>query len=223
MSRSGARLGALSPLAVCCVLAGAVAWALRNDGLGSRWWYLLGPYFTISAALAWVSRGQPHGLPSLRYRRGDLSLGAAVAAALLALGWLVPHYLLPAGSEGRAWLFQVILVSNGIAELKGTVALVALVIMEEWVWRGWVQGNLSTLLPPGKAVLGTAILYCAIHLPTLTTLADPSAGLNPLLVVAALGLGGVLGIVRKVTGRLMPGIVAHLIFSYFGATWLLRI
>ena len=70
---------------------------------------------------------------------------------------------------------------------------------------------------------GDALLYALAHVPTLFTLADPSAGKNPLLVLAALGGGLCWSFLVERTGRLLPSLLAHAVFSYFAARslWLL--
>lgn len=213
----------LSILGVCVLLSISVSLALRNDQIGAHWEYLLLPYVALSTAIAIRGRLKGTSFSRLRYRRGDPSMGAVVGAGLLGVGWLVTQYCVPPGSEGRAWLFQILLSAEGISQVTGTVAFAVLVVAEEWVWRGWMQTQMASVLPTRWAWVGAASLYALIHLPTFMTLADPQAGLNPLLVVAAFGLGSTLGLLRQYTGRLMPGVFAHLVFSYFGATWLLRV
>jgi membrane protease YdiL (CAAX protease family) len=60
-----------------------------------------------------------------------------------------------------------------------------------------------------------ALCYAFAALPTLYTLRAPLAGLNPLLVTAALGCGIVWSFLASIKGRLLPVIVAHCVFTYF--------
>ena len=46
-------------------------------------------------------------------------------------------------------------------------------------------------------------------------LADPTAGPNPLLVVAALGCGLFWSFTASILGRLPPVIISHMVFTYF--------
>jgi membrane protease YdiL (CAAX protease family) len=59
-----------------------------------------------------------------------------------------------------------------------------------------------------------AVLYASAHAPTLWALRDPKAGLNPLLVAAALAAGLVWGAMTRYFERLPPAIVAHALFDW---------
>jgi uncharacterized protein len=60
-----------------------------------------------------------------------------------------------------------------------------------------------------------ALCYGVTALPTLFTLKDPLAGLNPLLITAALGCGIVWSFLASIKGRLLPVVIAHGVFTYF--------
>jgi membrane protease YdiL (CAAX protease family) len=60
-----------------------------------------------------------------------------------------------------------------------------------------------------------AVGYGVTALPTLFTLRDPLAGLNPMLVTAAFGCGIVWSFLASIKGRLLPVIIAHGVFTYF--------
>jgi drug/metabolite transporter (DMT)-like permease len=62
-----------------------------------------------------------------------------------------------------------------------------------------------------------ALLYAGAHLPTLITLSDPTAGPNPLIVMAALACGIVWSFAAVILKRLPPVIFSHMAFTYFTA------
>jgi hypothetical protein len=59
------------------------------------------------------------------------------------------------------------------------------------------------------------LLYGLAAVPTAFGLADPQAGLNPLLVIAAVGCGLFWSFMAMMVGRLPPVIISHAAFSYF--------
>lgn len=85
-----------------------------------------------------------------------------------------------------------------------TSLLVLIVICEELVWRSMVLGELTERFGTRRAWPLAALCYGLTALPTLYTLRDPLAGLNPLLVTAALGCGIVWSFLASFKGRLVP-------------------
>jgi membrane protease YdiL (CAAX protease family) len=99
----------------------------------------------------------------------------------------------------------------------GVVAIGVIVASagEEIVWRGLVTRLISEQIGPRGAWALAAVPYALAHLPTLWALRDPEAGLNPILVIAALGAGLLWGGLVKITGgRLVPAIIAHAAFDW---------
>jgi membrane protease YdiL (CAAX protease family) len=152
---------------------------------------------------------------------GDLSVGILLGMLLLAVGWLVKSRLVPEGSPREGWLFQIFLFAGPLHGTTKTLALLAMVAMEEIVWRGFVAHNLSQALGTRRALPLAALLYALALLPTAWTLADPQAGLNPLLILAALGCGIVWTFLALRNKRLFPVWASHAVFSYFAAAHLL--
>jgi membrane protease YdiL (CAAX protease family) len=89
------------------------------------------------------------------------------------------------------------------------------VICEELVWRSMVLDELTERFGTRRAWPLAALCYAITTLPTLYTLRYEPAGLNPLLVTAALGCGIVWSFLARLRGRLMPVIIAHAVFTYF--------
>jgi membrane protease YdiL (CAAX protease family) len=115
-------------------------------------------------------------------------------------------------------LFQIFLVAGDMEGVVSKLVLIALVVLEELVWRGWVPTELEPKLGARYAWLGSAALYGLAHVPAVFTLSDPAAGLNPLLPIAAFCLALPCGALVTRTRRLTAAMFCHGVFSYFGAT-----
>ena len=201
------------------IVTGAVAYAFRPALAGSTtMWLGIGVPYLLLALLSVVQLARRDRLSALLgYRRGDPSIGILFGLALLLAAWLFARQWLPAGASQRAWLFSVYLLAGDPASPLNGVLLLLVVLCEEIVWRGWVQFELRERLGPRRAWIVCALVYGAAHLPTLFTLADAVAGKNPLLVLAALGCGLCWSFLAERTGRLLPGLLAHGVFSYFAS------
>src|SRR5262249_33779359 len=148
---------------------------------------------------------------------GDVTLGAATAALLYAGAMAMHVTVLPRGTAREAWLFRVYLQigdpeAAGAMSIGGAIFLVA--ALEEIAWRGLVMHALSGWLGARRAWLLSAALYAGVHLPTLWLLGDPVAGWNPLVAAAALAGGIAWGYLVNRTGRLVPAIFSHALFTW---------
>ncbi len=140
-----------------------------------------------------------------------------MAGALYGIAHLVDQTVATHGSIREAWIMRVYLQlgdpeAPGRALVGGAVFLIA--AMEELVWRGLVMRALEELCGSRRALVITSLLFAAAHTPTLYLLGDATAGLNPLIVLAALGCGTVWGLVYLRTSRLLPALFAHALFSW---------
>jgi len=210
---------------VVAVLTGAIAYAFRPGLAGSpTMWIAIGAPYLLLTGLGLVQLARRQRLTTLLgYRRGDPSIGILVGLVLLAAAWLFARQWLPAGASARAWLFSVFLLAGDPAWVPGGLLLFAIAICEEVVWRGWLQLELRDLLGPRRGWIACALLYAAVHTPTLFTLQDATAGKNPLLLIAALGGGLCWSFLVERTERLLPGLIAHGVFTYFAthSLWML--
>ncbi len=152
-------------------------------------------------------------------RWGDLSIGVVSAAALIITTWAGRTLLSPRGVPRQAWLAQVYWFLGDPTELESIAWvpwLIALApMLDEIVWRGWIQEGLSVVVPRGLGWVLAAGLYGLQAIPTLFTLSDSVAGLNPLLLAMALVAGLLFSFLTHVTGRATPSMIAHAAFSYF--------
>lgn len=206
-------------LIVLVVVTTAVGYALRLPLSGSWWmWGGLGlPYLLLAIVTLARLRRRQLLRSLLRFRPGDPSLGIVVGLLLLGGAWLFAKFLLPAGSAERAWLFRIFLLIGEPSNIGATLALISVVCSEEIVWRGGVQTVLREKLGPRRGWAVGAVLYALTHVPSLFTLEDTAAGMNPLLVLTALGCGLCWGFMTERTGRLLPALFAHGVFTYLAA------
>ncbi len=152
-------------------------------------------------------------------RWGDLSIGALSMIGLLFASWAARRVLTPAGTARQAWLFHLYLQLGNPEHIQRstfyTLLILVLCAAEEVVWRGMVLGDLTARFGRRAALPLSALAYGVSTLPTLWLLRDPDAGLNPLLLTAAVGCGLVWSFLAAQLGRLTPVIMSHMAFTYF--------
>ena len=209
-------------VAVAAVLvAAAITLAMQKSMSGSPLALLaLGlPYAVISVlAILYLRREGTLG-DRLRPRSGDLTFGALVTVMLFFGAIAGRKFLAPHGSVREAWVMRIYLQIGDPEFLQQrvvgiSVAIVVVAILEEIAWRGLVYALVEERFGTRRAWPITAALYAAAHLPTLVLLADPYAGPNPLIVLAALGCGLVWGLIVARTGRLPVAIFSHALFTW---------
>ncbi|HEX6837988.1 MAG TPA: CPBP family intramembrane glutamic endopeptidase [Polyangia bacterium] len=172
---SSARLGIWLGLGGCAIALGLVAWTLDR------------------------ARLRVELRPTLRSVVAGTVVGVAMSAAT--------HLLYP--PVARAAPFVAGDTARLYAAFRATslpvaaLVLVPVVLGEELVWRGVVQGAIVRRAGPRAGVGLAALVYALAHGP---------AG-APLLVVVALGCGLVWGALRAATGSLVPSLVAHLVWD----------
>jgi membrane protease YdiL (CAAX protease family) len=203
------------------LITAAMAFAFRLDLAGSpAFWLTLGVPYLGLAALALRKLWDEGALVDvLSPRWGDFSLGFVTAGLLLLASWGARAVLAPAGSTRLAWLFRVYAQIGDTDSMQRsvvyTLALLAIVLCEELVWRSMVLDELTLRFGTRRAWPLAALCYGVTALPTLITLRDPVAGYNPLLLTAALGCGLVWSFLARLKGRLVPVVIAHAVFTYF--------
>jgi len=208
---------------VVVVLLAANGFALRPSLAGSAemWLVLASAYVVLSAVALYAMWNDGTLVERLAPRWGDISLGAITAIVLVVASWGARAALAPAGSAQSAWLLRVYLQIGPPERIQRSVELTLLVMLvpalEELVWRGLVLGRLTDRFGQRRGWPLAALLYAAALLPSVFLLADPAAGPNPLLIVAALGCGIVWSFMASIGGRLSPVIISHVAFTYFAA------
>lgn len=197
--------------------------AFRRDMAGTDAFWLVFGLPHLALAVFAVERLYRDGKlrERLTPRGGDISIGALTGLALLAASWAVRASLTPTGSPRQAWLFWLYAQLGDPDRVQQsvilTVTLCAIAVMEELIWRGYVLERMTAHFGERRGWVFTAVLYSLATLPTAYTLRDPVAGLNPLLIMAALGCGIVWTFMAARFKRLLPVIVSHVAFTYFSA------
>jgi membrane protease YdiL (CAAX protease family) len=209
------------PIALCItvVVGLVVRFAFQAEQAGS-WTMLIAmagvhvPFAALAVVLL-VKDGQL--ADELRPRRGDLTFGFLAALLMYGAAMAGRQIFLGPDSPRSWWVARIYLqlgdMSNNRMIYVG-LAVFVIAMMEELVWRGLVMRTLRGPLGPIRAWLLSSVLYGAAHATTISLLAHPVAGPNPLLVAAALGGGLVWGHLYNRTGRLGPSLFAHALFSW---------
>ena len=203
------------------VVTAAMAFAFRPDiaGTPTFWLALLVPYLALAVLALKRLWNEGALVDVLGPRWGDFSLGALTGGLLLLASFGARAILAPAGSPRTAWLFRTYAQVGDPDVVQRSIvltgALFVIVICEELVWRSLVLDELTLRFGSRRAWPLAALCYGLTAVPTLFTLRDPIAGLNPLLVTAALGCGIVWSFLAYIKGRLLPVIIAHAVFTYF--------
>jgi uncharacterized protein len=209
-------------VAIAAVLvAAAMTLAMQQSMAGSPMALLaLGlPYAALAVlAILYLRREGTLG-DKLRPRSGDLTFGAIVTVMLFFGAIAGRKFIAPQGSVRDAWIMRIYLQIGDPEFMQQRVvgislAIIVVAILEEIAWRGLVYALVEERLGTRRAWPVTALLYAAAHLPTLILLADPYAGPNPLIVLAALGCGLVWGLIVARTGRLPVAIFSHALFTW---------
>jgi membrane protease YdiL (CAAX protease family) len=149
---------------------------------------------------------------------GDFTRGVFAAGLLFLAAYVFSRWC--TGTPRESWLARFYLQLGDPKVLREHMALVAGGVLlaaagEELVWRGLVTRLIGEWMGDRWAWAVAAVPYALAHLPTAWALRDPEAGLNPMLVIAALGAGLVWGfLVRRVGGRLFPAIISHAAFDW---------
>lgn len=212
-------LASAAALGITLSTAGVIAYAFNpaRAGRGSML-ASLGAFYAALAALALYRlhlRGELRR--RLRPAYGDITLGAATAGVLYGCARIVGALVAAHGSPREAWVAALYHQLGNLDAPGRTLtgaAVFAVAALEEIVWRGLVMDSIQDVAGRWRAAASTTVLYAAAHLPTLVLLRAPDAGDNPLVVLAALGCGLVWSLMVLRTGRLVPAIVAHALFSW---------
>jgi membrane protease YdiL (CAAX protease family) len=208
-------------IAVAFIATSAASyWAFSPERSGSVAFWLLatGPTVflgLIAAAWAWQVDLLREWLSP---RWGDFTRGLLGAIALFALSWAFVRIVAPVGSGREIWLVSLYAQIGDPRELQAhagevAVSLVAAAAAEEILWRGVVTQLLAERFGSRAAWLWSAGLYALAAVPSAFALRS-GAGLNPVLVLAALGGGLIWGGMARFFGRLAPGILAHALFDW---------
>lgn len=206
-------------LAIVLAVAGTTGLALQPAHAGNwrLWTITLLPYALLApVALVYLSRKEALKT-TFALRGGDTSLGILSGMACVVSGLLFLKHVATPGTATFSWMFQIYAQVGPFQQNGALIALlVVTVCLEELVWRGLVLQALQERVGQA-AIVVSAALYALAQAPTLLALRDPSAGLNPMVMVAALVMGSLWATIASVTGRLAPVALSHIVFTYFMA------
>ena len=198
-----------------------MAFSFSQARAGSPWFWVgvSLPYLPLLALALHKMWAEGTLVDLLTPRWGDLSIGATSMIVLLFASWAARKILSPVGTPRQAWLFRIYLQLGNPEHLQRSTAYTLLILLicvaEEIVWRGMVLGDLTERFGRRAALPLSALLYGTAALPTLWLLRDPIAGLNPLLLTAAVGCGLIWSFLAAQLGRLAPVVISHMAFTYF--------
>lgn len=221
MIEAGAVRNALYLAGVVLVIAVASRFAFDLSRVGTPGVFLIMGIPTVALALVGVFYAHHYGFLKswVSVKSGDFTRGFAAAAILFGASYVFMRVVAPPESPRASWLARLYLQGGDPEVLRRNVGLVVLGIVvisiaEEVVWRGLVMALLEDLIGWSRAWMGAAVLYALAHAPTIWVLRDPVAGLNPVLVLAALGCGLVWGGMVRMYDRLLPSIFSHILFDW---------
>jgi uncharacterized protein YbjT (DUF2867 family)/membrane protease YdiL (CAAX protease family) len=212
IERALKRLGRTPPqtgdmsLALACI----AAWTAAAAGTGrvGVWIGLGGIAVALgSVALVLDPADTRHLLrPSPRLILIGLAVGCLMGAATLVL-YPVLARLAPSIASDTARLYGAF---RALSPAFASVVLVPVVLAEELVWRGVIQGALERRLGARRGVALAAGVYA---------LGQAPLG-SPALVLAALACGLSWGALRSANRSLVPTLVAHLVWDIVVLLWL---
>jgi hypothetical protein len=144
--------------------------------------------------------------PSPRLMLLGATAGGMMAAATYLLYPLLAR-VLPYIATDAARLYAAFRAPSLVV---ASVTLVPIIVGEELVWRGVVQGALGQRLGAWRGVALAAVVYALVHAPLGSLV----------LVGVAFFCGLAWGALRATTASLVPPLVAHLLWDVLVLLWL---
>jgi membrane protease YdiL (CAAX protease family) len=207
---------------VATAVSSYFAFRPESSGTVAFWVFASGPQLLLGAAAAAWARREDLLREWLTPKWGDFTRGIAAAAIFFALAWAFVRLVTPPASPRAIWLVSLYgqigdprLLQQHALAIGAAVAATALA--EEVLWRGAVTQMLAERVGSRTAWLWAAGLYALSYVPTAWALragAGGDGGVNPVLVVAALGGGLLWGGLARSLGRLAPSVLAHAFFDW---------
>lgn len=182
-------------------LVAAAVWTLAVAVAGK-----VGAWLTVGGAALLLGGVVLAGCPDVRTRlrpeRRGIVLGIGTGLGMVAATYVFAP-LVHLSSVIERDLQQLYASFRVAGARSAAIALGPVIVGEELVWRGAVQGILQDRLRPGVAAVVAAMLYAAAHAPMG----------SPLLLVTALACGLVWSALRAATGSLVPSLLSHVIWD----------
>ncbi|HUM09854.1 MAG TPA: type II CAAX endopeptidase family protein [Myxococcaceae bacterium] len=191
-------------------LASVVVWlaAAASTGTLGIWRAIGGAAVVLGVAVLLFDRPASTALlqPSPRLILQGAAAGALMVAATHLL-YPVLARVVPLIAADTAQLYAVFRAPSLVV---ASVAIVPVIVGEELVWRGVVQGSLVQRLGARTGVALAAVVYALVHAPLG----------SPVLVVVAFFCGLAWSALRAQTASLVPTLVAHLVWDVLVLLWL---
>lgn len=191
--------------------AAAFALLWLAAAIAGRWigaWPALGGA-AVTLGLAVLLLDGPASRALLRPRLGPVLTGAVVGALMTAATYLFDPPLLRAWPAAAADTVRLYAAFRAPSMALVSLALPFVILGEELVWRGAVQGALVGRLGPRAGVPAAALVYALAHMPLG----------YPVLVLVAFLCGLVWGRLRVTSGSLVAPLLAHLLWDAFVLLW----
>jgi membrane protease YdiL (CAAX protease family) len=210
MSGDPTRVASAEPCTTPLATVSALVWfaaALSATALGM--WTALGAA-AVALGLAIFLLDRRASIAHLRPSPGLALLGVATAALMATATYLLHPALVelwPPIATDTAKLYAAF---RAPSPAVAAAVLLPVVVGEELVWRGVVQGALARRYGRWAGVALAASAYALVQAPIGSAV----------LVAAALACGLVWGALRAVTGSLVPTLVAHLLWNIVVLLWL---
>lgn len=208
----------LAGIVVAVAIASHLAFAPARAG--TRFLFVAMAIPTVALAIVGVARAYRDGVIKdlVGVKGGDFTRGFASAAVLFGGAYAFSRVVTPPTAPQAIWLARLYDQVGDPSELRKNVGVVVLAIVtmavcEEIVWRGLVTSLLEERLGSRRAWVWAAVLYALAHVPTMWQLKG-SAGMNPVIVLAALACGLVWGAMARHFGRLLPSVFSHVLFDW---------
>jgi uncharacterized protein len=222
--RSDFRMGPRFAIAIAIAMSAITALACSSRFAGASgvaYVFMLGYGALALGAVFSGHRGQLLG-KWMRVRSGDLTFGVALAAFAMLGAWALMRWVAMPGTRHEGWVVRVYFQLGDPSWMRSRLPAVlagisVCVVSEELIWRGWVTSLLQQRFGLRYAWIVAAGGCAVAHLPAAWVLRDPDTGLNALVILAALGTGILWGAVTQVSGRLVPAMLGHTLFSIAAA------
>jgi membrane protease YdiL (CAAX protease family) len=184
--------------ALVAVLAWSFAAALAHR---TGWWLSFGSVAILFGTLTLIRDRavRTRLIPNRRY----ILLGLAIGSFMIAATYVLAPVLESVPSLGFQRDLRALYSSFRAPSPWAAVMLGPIVLGEEIIWRGLVQGSLEPRMGANWAAALSVAAYAIAYVPT-----GP-----PLLILVALACGTVWGTLRAVTGHLVPSLVSHALWD----------
>ncbi len=196
------------------------AFAPSRAGTSEFWLLLTGA--SVPLALLGIFFYRNSLLKSLKPRQGDLSIGFAMAVSLVLISFAGRSLFAHASTEQHAWLLRIFLQVGPARQLEAAPLVLfqmfLIITAEELIFRGAVFMAWERITNPRTGWMFSAFTYALAMSPTVYQLRVDEAGPNPLLFLAASAAGLIWCFSRKLSHRIGPALVSHLVFTYFMVT-----